>query len=44
VLGLQDNFQKRLRSMVTGGQLSDQDAAQLAQKYESAASWTTYLD
>ncbi|MFM7973724.1 MAG: biosynthetic arginine decarboxylase [Pirellula sp.] len=44
VIGLQDNFQKRLESMVTGGQLSDQDAKQLAQRYESAASWTTYLD
>jgi len=44
VIGLQDNFQKRLESMVTGGQLSDQDAKQLAQRYESAALWTTYLD
>lgn len=44
VIGLQDNFQKRLESMVTGGHLSDQDAKQLAQRYESAASWTTYLD
>jgi arginine decarboxylase len=44
VIGLQDNFQKRLKSMVAGGHLSDQDAAQLAQRYESAALWTTYLD
>jgi arginine decarboxylase len=43
-VGLQDLFQRRLRSMVTAGSLSEQGATDLAKNYESAASWTTYLD
>lgn len=42
--GLQDHFQRRLKAMISGGHLTQQDATILAQQYESAASWTTYLD
>jgi arginine decarboxylase len=43
-IGLQDHFQRRLKAMISGGHLTQQDATILAQQYESAASWTTYLD
>jgi arginine decarboxylase len=42
--GLKDGFQKRLSIQVTEGHLSQQEADKLLQHYESAASWTTYLD
>jgi arginine decarboxylase len=42
--GLRDGFVKRLRGLVESGQLDEQAAAKLTEQYESAATWTTYLD
>jgi arginine decarboxylase len=41
---LQDQFGRRVRSQVSGGHLSEQQASELTKRYESAALWTTYLD
>lgn len=42
--GLHEHFQKRLKVMISNGRLSEKQARDLAQTYENAASWTTYLD
>lgn len=41
---LQEQFGRRVRSQVSGGHLSEQQASELTKRYESAALWTTYLD
>jgi arginine decarboxylase len=42
--GLREGFVKRLRGLVDSGQLDEKSAAKLTEQYESAATWTTYLD
>ena len=42
--GLREGFVKRLRGLVESGQLDEKSAAKLTEQYESAATWTTYLD
>ena len=42
--GLREGFVKRLRGLVESGQLDEKSAAKLTEQYESAATWTTFLD
>jgi arginine decarboxylase len=42
--GLREGFVKRVRGLVESGQLDEKAAAKLTEQYESAATWTTYLD